>query len=132
MKNISISKLFVKVTNVKTRSAWEKGVKSYAEMLVCKLEEIADYKGTPGVISAESKADFEQILLNGADNWNAYSYGGCSLIWNEDIAKTLCTPSELKRTKNGQNDPNSRETWCDVQARALSQAFSLICKQINF
>ena len=96
------------------------------------MEEIADYNGTPGVISAESMADFEQMLLNGADNWSAYSYGGCSLIWNEDIAKTLCTPSELKRTKNGQNDPNSRETWMDVQARALYQAFSLICRQINF
>ena len=126
MTNINISELSARIENVKSRSAWEKGVKSYAEELIYKMEEIADYKGTPGVISVESRA------LNGADNWSAYSYGGCSLIWNEDIAKTLCTPSELKRTKNGQNDPNSRETWCDVQARALSQAFSLICRQINF
>lgn len=132
MTNINISELSARIENVKSRSAWEKGVKSYAEELIYKMEKIANYKGTPNIISVESRADFEQILLNGADNWSAYSYGGCSLIWNEDIAKTLCTPSELKRTKNGRNDPNSRETWCDVQARALSQAFSLICRQINF
>ena len=128
MKNINISELSAKIENVKSRSAWEKGVKSYAEELIYKMEEIADYNGTPGVISAESMADFEQICLNGADSWSAYSYGGCSLIRNEDIAKTLCTPSELKRTKNGQNDPNSRETWMDVQARALRQAFDLLCR----
>ena len=132
MINIDISELSAQIENVKSRTAWEKGVKSYAEELIYKMEEIADYNGTPGVISAESMADFEQICLNGADSWSAYSYGGCSLIWNEDIAKTLCTPSELKRTKNGQDDPNSRETWMDVQARALSQAFGLICRQINF
>ena len=132
MTNINISELSAKIENVKSRSAWKRGVKSYAEELIYKMEEIAGYKGTPGIISVESKADFEQILLNGADNWSAYSYGGCSLIWDEDIAKNVCTPSELKRTKNGQNGPNSRETWCDVQARALSQAFGLICRQINF
>ena len=128
MKNINLSELSKKIENLNPRSAWSKGVKEYAEELIYKMEEIADYNGTPGVISAESMADFEQILLNGADNWSAYSYGGSSLIWNEDIAKTLCTPSELKRTKNGQNDPNSRETWMDVQARALRQAFDLLCR----
>ena len=132
MKNINLSELSKKIENLNPRSAWSKGVKKYAEELIHKLNEYADYNGTPGTISALNSTDFEQILLNGADNWSAYSYGGCSLIWNGDIAKTLCTPSELKRTKNGQDDPNSRETWMDVQARALSQAFSLICRQINF
>ena len=132
MKNINLSELSKKIENLTPRSAWSKGVKEYAEELIYKLNEYADYNGTPGTISALNSTDFEHICLNGADNWSAYSYGGCSLIWNEDIAKTLCTPSELKKTKNGQNDPNSRETWCDVQARALSQAFSLICMQINF
>ena len=46
MTNINISELSAKIENVKSRSAWEKGVKSYAEELIYKMEEIADYKGS--------------------------------------------------------------------------------------
>ena len=69
-----------------------------------------------------------EALLNGADNWNQYSYGGCSLIYDGDIAERLCNPSELKKTRNGERNPNSRETWLDVQARALGKASYLIIK----
>jgi len=62
-------------------------------------------------------------LLNGATNWDSYCYGGFALIYDEDIAEALCTPSELKRTNSGRNDPNPRETWMDVQARAYFQAY---------
>ena len=65
---------------------------------------------------------FYKAALNGAENWNKYSWGGCSYIYNGDIAKNLCNPSELKKTKNGENRPNRGEDWLDVQARALSQA----------
>ena len=62
------------------------------------------------------------VLLNGARDWREYSYGGCALIYDGDIAARVCTPSELRRTHGGQRDPNPRETWLDVQARALCQA----------
>jgi len=62
------------------------------------------------------------LMLNGAQNWYQYSWGGCSLIYDRDIAERLCTPSELKRTKNGERRPNQNEEWLDVQARALRQA----------
>lgn len=61
-------------------------------------------------------------MLNGAQDWDNYSYSGSALIYNKDIANRLCTMSELKRTRNGEFKPNSRETWLDVQARALYQA----------
>lgn len=44
------------------------------------------------------------------------------LIYDGDIAERLCTPSEYKRKRGGDFQPNSRETWLDVQARALYQA----------
>ena len=44
-------------------------------------------------------------------------------MYDGDIAAALCTPSELKKTRNGERRPNSREEWLDVQARALHQAF---------
>ena len=49
-----------------------------------------------------------------------------SLIYNEDIAERLCTPSELKKTRHGERRPNAREEWLDTQARALFQAYNLI------
>lgn len=87
------------------RSAWAKGVQKYALELV------------------EEGAWMQKSTMS---YWKKFSYGGCSLIYNEDIAKRLCTPSELKKTKNGRNMPNSGEDWLDVQARALYQANALI------
>ena len=95
------------------RSAWDRGVATIAADL---LEEYTNNYGKNA--AAPTMAD----LLNGADNWNQYSWGGCYLVYDGDIAELLCTPSELKRTHNGERRPNSREEWLDVQARALNQA----------
>lgn len=92
------------------RSAWARGVKAYAVELIESLD--GDYSPA--------------ALLNGATDWRAYSYGGCSLIHDAKIAKRLCSPSELKRCKGGDNQPNSRESWLDVQTRALRQAARLV------
>ena len=105
----------------KDRSAWSKGVTVYALELVEQLAEAAE----GGYIDAEDLTAprmLRKALLDGADDWSAYSWGGCSLIYNSDIAERLCCPSELKRTRNGERRPNSREKWLDTQARALSQA----------
>ena len=75
-------------------------------------------------------AELEKILLNGAQDWRAYSYSGLGLIWDADIAAHYCTNSELKRVtqKDGsiRQKANARENWADVQARALFQACELI------
>lgn len=105
----------------KDRSAWSKGVTVYALELVEQLSEAAE----SGYIDADDLTAprmLRKALLNGADDWSAYSWGGCSLIYNSDIAERLCCPSELKRTRNGERRPNSREEWLDTQARALYQA----------
>lgn len=57
--------------------------------------------------------------------------GGCGLIYDRDIAETLCTPSELRKTKNGERNPNSREQWLDVQARAAFQGWLMIKSAID-
>lgn len=101
-----------------TRSAWDRGVIEYARDMLAEIEE--RHGGELPDRLRESDA------LNGARDWNAYSYGGCALIYNEDIAQRLCTPSEYKTTRGGLRLPNSREDWCQVQARALRQAFLAI------
>ena len=93
-----------------TRSAWERGVKAYALELIESLEGEYSYAA----------------LLNGTTDWRAYSYGGNALIYDIDIAERLCNPSELKRCKGGDNQPSPRESWLDVQTRALRQASRLV------
>ena len=108
------TELLNKLNERTDRSAWDKAVTLYAYELVESLE----VEELP-----EDFAEFKALMLNGADDWSQYSWGGSSLIYDYDIAERTCTPSELKKTKGGERRPNSREEWLDVQARALSQAF---------
>ena len=102
----------------KERSAWGRGVQAYAVDLVDNLQERAAYEGR----NPEPGKECREWMLNGAQDWNQYSWGGSSLIYDGDTSERLCTPSELKKTRHGELRPNSREEWLDTQARALYQA----------
>ena len=99
----------------KDRSAWDKGVNAYALELLDNLAELAPD-------DLRDRAIIRAALLNGASDWQQYSYGGGALIYDSDIAERLCTPSELKRCRGGEWNLSSRENWLDVQARALRRA----------
>lgn len=117
-----MQKIRERLEATKPRSAWDKGVKEIAENLLDKYEEIVrDREGSDPVPPLTEKA-----VLNGACGWEQYCYGGCAMICDREIAKTLCTPSELRRTDFGRKAPNSYETWMDVQVRAHVQAWVLI------
>lgn len=100
------------------KSAWKKGVYNYAFDMIDALEPQKEY----------TLDNIKESLLNGAANWAQYSYGGGGLIYDCAIAEALCNPSELKRCKGGERQPNRRENWLDVEARALYQAYILIKK----
>lgn len=97
------------------KSAWRKGVELYAE----ELREALAENNLPAT---------KENMLNGASTWSQYSYGGSALIYDTDIAERLCTPSELKRKKGGDLQPNSSESWLDCQARALHQACAIVLR----
>ena len=122
---LTIEKIREAIENKPTRSAWNKGKKAYALELLESLEEGIE----GGYIDPEdlgSPVLLKKAMLNGAADWEQYSWGGCSLCYDCQIAERLCTPSELKRKRGGDLQPNSRESWLDVQARALSQAANCI------
>lgn len=102
------------------RSAWAKGVRNYACDLISDFDADANFSRVT-----------EKDLLNGAANWEQYSWGGCSYCYDGDICEMLCTPTEKKRTKGGALPPNSQEDWLDVQARALFQASCLVLQTIE-
>ena len=114
------SELFEILESRKDRSAWDRGVTAYALDMVDELE-LEDVDGVT-----------EEVLLNGARDWSEYSYGGCALIYDGDIAERLCTPSELKRKRGGELAPNSFEEWLDVQSRACRQAAYRVRRAIRF
>lgn len=117
---MKVSKLLNEIKKVNCRSYWAKGVKAYAIDMVESIE----YK------KEVSHRYIKSELLNGASDWNQYSEGGCALIYNKDIAKRLCTPSEIKKLTRSDGSlkdrPNKRETWIQCQARALFQACELV------
>lgn len=110
MKRLQLKKQ-LKVQKAKARSYWERGVYVYTFLILGHVDKDVDI--TTNNLS---------VLLNGARNWQQYSEAGNAFVSDLTIAETLCTPSELKKTKGGERNPNRRETWLDVQARALYQA----------
>ncbi len=127
---MTINELKQAIANEKPRSAWGRGVKGYAEGLAEELEEAIQ-----GGYFAEDKltdrAALKEQMLNGAKDWSQYSYGGSALIYDGDIAERLCSPSEYRRSREGERRPNSREEWLDVQARALNQAANMIIRLVR-
>lgn len=105
----------------KDRSAWDKAVTEDAiDLLNDLLNGISDGWIDATVIGNRTRT--EAAMLNGANDWKHYSWSGCALCYNGQIAKHYCTPSEYKRTHAGAYKPNASEEWLDVQARALWQA----------
>lgn len=103
-------------------SKWAQGVQKYANELKQDLKD-------------EGLEVTEDNLLNGASDWKQYSYGGNSCIYDWEIAERLATPSEIKsRTrKDGSFNQmaNAKESWLDVQARALYQASRKVLKEVK-
>lgn len=97
------------------RSAWYKGVKGLMFMLVDNANQETDIEFDDLINIVNRPQDLHKCA-------DLLSYGGCLLIYDCEIAEMLCTPSELKKKKYGLLQPNSRENWLDVQARACYQA----------
>ena len=103
------------------RSAWDRGVAKYALDIISELKERGINEVTP-----ESPLFLKQCL-NGAESWQQYSNGGCSLISDYDIVTRLGTQNERYKFHYGNLErPNARESWIQCQGRALEQAFRLL------
>ena len=97
------------------RSYWSRGVASLIRDYAEKVLQEHDGEIT-------SARDFYKLWNCGADSLRDAAYGGSFDIWNYDIAKRLCTPSDLKKSNEGMRSPNKHENWLDVETRAMYQA----------
>lgn len=103
------------------RSTWGRAVLTYSIELI---ENFSPAEITKLIFLAKERDwdAFEKMLLNGAYDWQQYSYGGCSLIYNKDVDIRLNPPSQRGRC--------SGEKLLSYQARALKQAYFLLRKAI--
>lgn len=125
------------------RSRWDRAVIEDAEEMISEV--IDNLRDTPEEAPRDLTALTAKLLnvsvstiksWGGDDGHNGIrsvyqcahesSWGGSHLCYDYDIARHYCTPSELKRSRDGQRRPNAREDWLDVQARAIYQALSEI------
>ena len=123
--NIEELKNNLKTEQEKARGTYQKAVYLYAFELV---DNIADnYITTADELEhLENITNLKERALNGATNWNQYSWGGCSLCYNFDILSRLFCKSIVKKYENA--DSVKGRHLLDWQASALAKAFS----KINF
>lgn len=123
--NIKELKNKLETEQEKARGTYQKAIYQYAFELV---DNIADnYITTAEELEhLESIANLKERALNGATNWNQYSWGGCSLCYNFDILNRLFCKFIAKKYENA--DSVRGRHLLDYQASALARAF---CK-INF
>lgn len=109
----------------KARGTYNKAIYQYAFELV---DNIADnYRTTAEELKhLENITNLKEKSLNGASDWEQYSWGGCSLCYNYDILHRLFCKSIVEKYENA--DSVRGRHLLDWQACALSKAFS----KINF
>lgn len=126
-KKIKAKELQNYINNLKIGrpSKWKQSVKEDAVWL---LDNFIESYGADATFSKSNLGE----LLNGAENWKQFSYSGMASISDSDIARHYCTKSELRKVGltdsnfSSPKKPNEKESWLDVQARALYQASELI------
>lgn len=94
------------IRNYPSNSAWDDGIKSYAEEIFNNHIEDLDNDYIEQIT--------EKDLLGGAIGWKQYSYGGFSLIYDSDICKRLCTSFEQRILQYGKLKLSSNEEWLEV------------------
>ena len=120
----NLSTLYQIIEASPARSAWSRGVRSYALDIIDDITEFVKFNLSNGY---ELPLISEECALNGANDWWSYASGGCgaALIWSDEIAKRLCNPSELRIYQKRGGDT------IEWQGRALFQAWRLIAENLN-
>ena len=131
---MKIAELETKIAGYVPRSKWGHAIKGYALDMLDNIEDKDAPVDTITLGELVNHCGYTSVKIGTfrAYAWNAAketSEGGNFLIYTQDIAENLATPSELKKCtrKDGSlRDPNPRETWLDCQTRAVYQAICLI------
>lgn len=84
-------------------------------------QELEEHKGKT---IAFSYGKVKELCLNGASNWQRFSEGGCSLIYNGDIVERCICPSLHRYSEN--------KDLIKIQANFLAGGFKKLYDELRF
>lgn len=103
------------------RGQWNKAISYYANFLLDSYKDICAWCAE----NANPIPDLSlETVLNGALGWMDYSYGGCALVYDGDIAKVVFTEAQFTKWQQGRNV--TAEPLLDIQARALAAGWRVL------
>lgn len=103
------------------RGQWNKATAYYADFLLDSYIEICKWYADQNEAIPALSLD---IVLNGASGWHQYSYCGCALVYDVDIAKVVFTPAQFAKWEQGRKV--TAEPLLDIQARALAAGWRVL------
>lgn len=103
------------------RGQWNKTMAYYADFLLDSYIDICKWRADQNEAIPALSLD---VVLDGALGWNQYSYGGCALVYDGDIAKTVFTPAQFTKWQQGRKV--TAEPLLDIQARALDAGWRVL------
>lgn len=122
----TVNKAIATLEQLNPRSKWGRAVRDDAVDMLGNL-------GNGDMELPSDRHELRELLLDGAADWTQYSYDGCALVYNVDIAEHYFTPSQLRRYMARRHDESmafNGETLLDMQARALRMSEHLIGKNL--
>lgn len=117
---ISDMRAYISETERK-RGQWNKSTAYYADFLLDSYIEICKWRADQN--EAIPPLSLE-LVLNGASGWHQYSYSGCALVYDSDIAKVVFTPAQFAKWEQGRKV--TAEPLLDIQARALAAGWRVL------
>lgn len=117
-----LSDLHAYISDIERKGGhWDKATAYYAYFLLDRYIEICRWHADQNeAIPALSLL----TVLNGALGWNQYSYHGCALVDDRDIAKLVLTPAQFAKWEQGRKV--TAEPLLDIQARALAAGWRVL------
>lgn len=103
------------------RGQWNKATAYYADFLLDSYIEICKWCADQNAAIPALSLD---LVLNGASGWHQYSYYGCALVYDGDIAKVVFTPAQFAKWEQGRKV--TAEPLLDIQARALAAGWRVL------
>lgn len=103
------------------RGQWNKTIAYYADFLLDSYIDICKWRADQNEAIPALSLD---VVLDGALGWHQYSYGGCALVYDGDIAKTVFTPAQFTKWEQGRKVTD--EPMLDIQARALAAGWRVL------
>lgn len=99
---------------------------AYAEMLLADYLDICKYEVSNGHTAPDMSL---KTLLNGADNWIQYSFGGSSLVDDADIAKHVLNSGKYQKWAHSDWEPKT--PLLELQAEYLERGYNILARVFN-